>query len=537
MIYSRIFFSVLLCYTAGISQDYPSWTSGGELSALQAAYDVSAYGIHLKIDPAARYLSGYVDIILQPVSPPLKEIELDLIKTYTVQSVAINGHPTGYVRNQDKIFIMVPPDIPDATVLTMRVDYEGKPPEAKNPPWDGGFIWSEDQNGTPWVGVSCQGEGAKIWWPCKDHPSDEPDSVNLFFTIPAALTCASNGILVGVRPAEQGWKTWHWKTRYPINNYSITVNIADYVVHQRRYPGKHDMDMVFYVLREDEPGADALLLEAENMLSFFSRHFGEYPWIKEKFGLAQSSYYGMEHQTINSYGNHYRKTDKGYDFLLFHEMAHEWWGNYLTAADWADFWLHEGTAIYAEALYVEDLFGPQAYFDFFRNQRSKIQNIQPIIPKRNATTNEVYSNDIYYKGASLLHMLRFIIGKTALDSLLYRTVQEDKGRPYNQILADDFIALAQGYSSYDLTPFFQRYLYRSEIPVLKVEKKRSFFKMSLTLKWIGGNLSLPVEIGIGKEDEPDYRIISVSNAGTTVTFSGWPRITIDPHGWLLADIR
>ncbi|NOZ03995.1 MAG: M1 family metallopeptidase [FCB group bacterium] len=508
------------------------YVSGGPLSVYQSRYDVLYYDLNLRIDPSSRSLGGYVEVMIKSVVPALKVVELDLIDRYVVEDIVSNEKSLIFTHNNQKLLIDLPAPLPMDSITTLRIAYHGEPPVAKRPPWDGGFNWSTDSKGTPWIGVSCQEQGAKIWWPCKDHPSDEPDSVAINITIPDTLVCASNGLLSGVTDAEKGWRTWHWKTRYPINNYGVTVNIADYIVKRRPYKGK--MEILFYVLETDTAGAAELLLQAENMLKFYATHFGEYPFIKEKFGLAQTDYYGMEHQTINSYGNHYRKTKLGYDFLMLHEMGHEWWGNYLTADDWADFWIHEGLDIYAEGMFIEDNYGRDEYLRFFREKaRSRIENKKPLVPGRNATTAEAYGIDIYYKGAYVAHMLRYLMGRDALYALLRDFVQTPKKRPQNHVVTADFITLVSQRTGKDLGWFFNRYLFQAKLPVLKSTVKHKSKRTDLKISWETKDFYMPVEVLV-KTGEKEWRErIPVTPEEKIFHYPPGSKVEIDPDGWIL----
>ncbi len=505
--------------------------SGGLLSTNQAAYDVLYYDLNLKIDPSIKFINGYVDVTIKSVVDSLVVVELDLIESYTLEEIQASGRMLSFKHVNNKIIISLEDVLGSGEKETFRVFYHGKPPVAKRPPWDGGFNWSADSRGAPWVGVSCQGEGAKIWWPCKDHPSDEPDSVAVNITIPDTLVCASNGLLMGVTDAEKGWRTWHWKTRYPINNYSVTVNIADYIVKKRPYKGK--MEILFYVLETDTSGAGDLLAQAEDMLTFYATYFGEYPFINEKFGLAQTDYYGMEHQTINSYGNHYRKTKLGYDFLMLHEMGHEWWGNYLTADDWADFWIHEGFDVYAEGMFIETNYGRDEYLRFFRKARSRIENKKPLVPRRNATTSEAYGIDIYYKGAYVVHMLRYLMGKEALYALLRDFVQSPKERPQNHVVTDDFITLVSQRTGENLGWFFRRYLFQAELPVLRSTIKRKAKGTELKIRWETDDFYLPVEVLIRTGEKEWRERIPVTPEIKTFRYPPNSTVEIDPDGWIL----
>jgi aminopeptidase N len=307
------------------SAEFGTFASGGMLSTNEAKYDVTYYDLNLRVDPAHKSLAGYVDVAVTSLVSAMDTLEIDLVNFFNVSRVERSGQAQPFTHRRHKIKAVLADPLAQKQFATFRIHYAGPPPVAMRPPWQGGFNWSTDQNGKPWIGVSCQGEGGKIWWPCKDHPSDEPDSVAINITIPDTLYCAANGLLESTSIPEKGWKTFHWKTRYPVNNYNVSINIGDYTLVKRRYRGTGgEMDVVFFVLKQDSAEAPALVEMAAEFLHFYSRYFGEYPWIHEKFGLAHTDYLGMEHQTINAYGNHFRYNASGYDGLMLHEMGHEW---------------------------------------------------------------------------------------------------------------------------------------------------------------------------------------------------------------------
>ena len=354
--------------------------SGGKLSPNQAAMDVTHYDIRLKVDPYKKTIGGTVNITFVLISKT-DMIEIDLLDQFNVSGAAINGMNLSFVHKGHKILIHNPGlDIFKPHILEIK--YYGQPPVAKKPPWDGGFTWEKSKDGHPWIAVSCQANGAYIWYPCKEHPSDKPDGVDISITVPDPLFVASNGLLQSTYKEGDKWTTWHWRTEYPISTYNVNFTAGYFeAVEKTAYILDKPLKLVYYVLPEKRNGANELLNDAEEYLNFYARNFGQYPWMKEKFGLVHTPYWGMEHQTINAYGNDYKKTKLGYDFILFHEMGHEWWGNYLSVADWADFWIHEGFDTYAEALFVEEKFGNAAAKTFVNNRyKNNIQNKQIVVP-------------------------------------------------------------------------------------------------------------------------------------------------------------
>ncbi|MCI0692069.1 M1 family metallopeptidase [candidate division KSB1 bacterium] len=525
--------------TFAYARQFGTFASGGALSANAAKYDVKYSGLNLKVDPARQHLSGYVDVVVESVVPAMDTLEFDLVDFYTISKIERDGKTMPFTHLNHKIKLALAEKLPAGTHASFRIYYAGNPPVAVRPPWEGGFNWSKDANGKPWIGVSCQGEGGKIWWPSKDHPSDEPDSVGINITIPDSLYCAANGLLQEIVPAEKGWKTFRWKTRYPVNNYNVSINIGDYAVVRRPYRGTTGtMDIVFYVLKSDSAKAPALLEMAEEFLRFYAKYFGEYPWIKEKFGLAHTYYLGMEHQTINAYGNHFRNNALGYDGLMLHEMGHEWWGNYVTVRDWADFWIHEGICSYAEALFLNDKFGMEAYHKYVKeNLRRRILNHQPIVPKRDATTSETYNSDIYAKAAVVLHTLRFFIGDSLLLDILKTFASDPAYTLHNRVVSQDFIDLVNRKTGQDLDWFFQQYLFTAKPPTLeyKIIRKPDASK-ELEIRWRDEGFHMPVEVRATTGDKVSVRRVDVNSTWQRYQFTGNPKLEIDPTGWILMEV-
>ena len=539
----RLYFAFLVLAVLFVNfshaRQFGTFASGGVLTANEAKYDVKYYELNLKVDPAKQHLSGYVDILLESTVPAMDSLELDLVNFYTISKIEREGKALPFTHQNHKIKALLTEQLTAGTRANFRVHYAGNPPVAARPPWQGGFNWSKDTNGKPWIGVSCQGEGGKIWWPCKDHPSDEPDSVGINITIPDTLYCATNGLLQAIVPAQKGWKTFRWKSWYPINNYNVSINIGDYAVVRRPYQGTTGkMDILLYVLKSDSAKGPALVEMAEEFLHFYAKYFGEYPWIKEKFGLAHTYYLGMEHQTINAYGNHFQNNEYGYDWLMLHEMGHEWWGNKVTVRDWADFWIHEGICSYAEALFLHDKFGSEAYHKYVKeNLRRRIANRQPIVPKRDATTSESYNGDIYAKAAVVLHSLRFLLG----DSLLLNTLKIFATDPaytlQNRVVSQDFIDLVNRKSGQDLNWFFQQYLYTAKPPTLEYKiLRKPDASTELEIRWRDEGFRLPVEVRATAGDQVSTKRVEVTSTWQRHQFTGTPKLEIDPTGWILMEV-
>ena len=512
-------------------------TSGGELSKNQLGVDIKHYDIRLKVDTKRKMISGYADIKMK-IKEEIRFIELDLIKQYFISKIMIDSISTPFKHQKNKIFIKAQ-DIKPNSVIVVRVVYKGKPPEAEKPPWSGGFTWEKSKDGYPWVGVSCQGNGSYIWYPSKEHPSDEPDGADIYITVQKPLSVASNGLLQEVKDHNNKWHTWHWKTKYNINPYNINFTIGHFDLVERISPAlDKPLKVQYFVLKENRGGADALLDQAEIFLEFFSRNFGQYPWINEKLGLVNTPYWGMEHQTMIAYGNEYKNNEQGYDFLLFHEMSHEWWGNYLSVADWADLWIHEGFAIYAESLYLEEKYGEEEYNNFFRKKLLKqIPLKQPIVPHRNATTSDVSGLDPYYKGAYVLHMLRYLIGDIIFFEILNEFLHAKKELPNNQVTTNDFINLVSKKTGKDLDWFFKTYLYEKDYPKLIQKTKHGSNHTFIELYWENEKFSMPVEVYYNSNTGLRHRKLSLTNKSTMIAIPQHNKIKIDPEKRILLTLN
>lgn len=509
---------------------YGFYPSGGVLSENQAKYDILFYDLNLEINSFEQSIAGYTTVKLKSLADSLNQIELDLIDNFDVSNLSSTySTALDFEHDDDKLWITLKNSLNKNNITDLKIDYQGQPVEALMPPWIGGFNWSKDSTGADWIGLSCQGEGAKIWFPCKDHPSDEPDSVAINITIPEPYYCASNGLLRAVTKPKEGFQTFHWITHYPINNYNINVSIGKYEILTREYITKdgNSMPVMFYVLPQAKKGAAELIDMAVDMLYTYRKYYGEYPFTKEKFGIVYTDFLGMEHQTINAYGNRYRYqtvNGKKYDWLMLHEMGHEWWGNKVTANDWADFWIHEGICTYGEALYQLDKGGEEAYHNYMKRIKRKIRNKKPIIPKRNATEREAYRGDIYSKGAYFMHSLRYVLG----DSIFFKTLKQfatDSSFTYQKrVTTDDFLELVNRNSKKDYSKFFHLYLNTTELPEIKIDSLSvDSFEISIP------NIDFELPMNVTLDNQTQKMILSQ----TPIKVQSKSKPKIDEENWLL----
>ena len=509
---------------------YGLYSSGGVLSENQAKYDIVFYDLNLEVIASEQAIAGYTIIKLKSLADSLDQIELNLINNFDVSSISDN-HATSldFEHDDDKLWIQLKAPLNQHDMIDLKIDYQGQPVEALIPPWIGGFNWSKDSSGADWIGLSCQGEGAKIWFPCKDHPSDEPDSVAINITIPEPYYCASNGVLRAITKPGEGFQTYHWITHYPINNYNINISIGKYEILERAYRTEDNsiMPVMYYVLPQAREGADELIDMAVDMLVTYRKYYGEYPFTREKFAIVHTDYLGMEHQTINAYGNKYRyQTVNGqeYDWVMLHEMGHEWWGNKVTANDWADFWIHEGICTYGEALYQLEKGGEEAYHNYMKKIKRRIRNKKPIIPQKNATEHEAYSSDIYSKGAYVMHSLRYLLG----DSTFFKTLKQfatDSAYTYqNRVSTDDFIELVNRNSNKDYSEFFHLYLNTTELPAIKIDSLAADgFEISIP----NIDFDLPVDVTL------DNDTLRMMLGKTPIEVKSTAKPKVDQKDWFL----
>jgi len=388
--------------------------SGGKLNHLQAVMDIRHYTMALDVDPQNQSIDGYVtvDLIL---AKPADTLLFDLVRVLTVKKITVNGKPANFSQALDYIFITTKSGF-KAGKQSVKIEYGGKPPVAVKPPWEGGFTWTKDKNGNPWVVINCQLEGGKIYFPCKDHPSDEPnEGVDLFITVPRGLTVAGPGLLKDVRKEKNNKSTFHWKTNYTISNYCILFNVAKYKVVSRTYTtiAGNKVPIQFYVLEHDTAYASHVIDIRERDTRILEKYFGEYPWVKEKIGIAYVSNPGMEHQTMVTYGDKFtysRVNGQDYSANLYHEFSHEWWANKVTNKDWAHMWIQEGITTYSEALFFRELQGEKGYDSTMLHFKTRIENKKPLVQGEEVNSADTYSRDIYFKGAFLMHTLRYLLG-------------------------------------------------------------------------------------------------------------------------------
>lgn len=477
-----------------------SWSqnlkSGGKVRPEQAIQDIRHYTISLQVDPEDRTINGFTDIefIL------LRQTGLFLFDFWhglQVSSITVNGKKVSYTHTEDDLIRIARSDGFAPGRYKVRVNYGGKPGVAARAPWDGGFTWAKDGQGNHWVAITCQGEGGKIYFPCKDHPSDEPDEgADMLITVPNGLTVAGPGLLR--KSSSKGeWSTFHWSTQYPIANYCLVFNIGKYAKVSKTYTtvAGNRVPMDFYVLEEHKEKGPHHLDVLERTCRVMEKYFGEYPWVKEKIGIAETPHLGMEHQTMNAYGNGFKYTKVGgedFDWLLTHEFGHEWWANKITNRDWAHMWIQEGICSFGDALYQRELEGEESYLKRMQRTAWAARNEKPIVLGDEVDSDDAYHGDIYGKGAFFMHTLRFVIGDSLFFPILKKLAADPKYSTPNSITTQDVQDLfANESGNPNVGPLFDLYLRTThKLDISLVRKGEDKYQVKL-LNYKG---SLPVEV-------------------------------------------
>lgn len=455
------------------AQELSDIGSGGKLNPIQQNMDIRHYTLALDVNIDKKWISGYTAIELILLKPS-DTLLFDLISTYKISKILVNNKPVHYTHTDNQVLITSAKPFA-AQRHSIKIFYEGNPPVAARPPWEGGFTWSKDNRNNPFVSINCQLQGAKLFFPCKDHPSDEPnEGADLFITVPEGLTVAGPGLLQDMKKNSGGKVTWHWKTNYTISNYCIIFNIGNYktIKSEMISIDNHIIPIQFFVLEQDTAKAGKVISIIKKNTQILEKYFGEYPWIKEKIGFAQVPNSGMEHQTMVTYSGSFKFVELpngSYSDELFHEYAHEWFANKVTNKDWAHMWIQEGIATYAEALAMRELGGETAYDSLIRKQRLSIRNQRPIVPEEGMNMKDI-NWDIYPKGSQLMHALRYILG----DTLFFPTLKSlctDVKYPYDRFMTtSDIEKHFSDASGKSLQPLFDFYLKTTQMLDIEIKK-------------------------------------------------------------------
>ncbi len=480
-------------------------TLRGSITPERQWWDLTYYHLDIKVEPDKKFISGK-NTIQYKVLDSNNVMQIDLQAPMRLLKAIQNDKELEIKHEGNAHFITLNERQNIGTTHSIEVYYEGYPREAVRAPWDGGISWKKDKNGNHFIASSCQGLGASVWWPCKDHMYDEVDSMQISVNVPEKLTNVSNGRL---RSVEQlgTTKTFHWVVKNPINNYGVNINIGDYVNFSEVYNGEAGkLDMDYYVLSYNLELAKKQFKQAPKMMEAFEHWFGQYPFYTDSFKLVEVPYLGMEHQSSVTYGNKYRYGYLGsdwsgtgwglkFDFIIIHEAGHEWFANSITNKDIADMWIHESFTSYSENLYLEYYYGKEAGAEYVIGTRKNIKNDKPMIGYYNV--NKEGSSDIYFKGSNVLHTLRQLVDD---DEKWRRVLRDLNSEFYHQTVTtaqvEDFISTQFGK---DLTQFFNQYLRTTKVPTLEFQIKRK--KLKYRYANIVDGFDMPIQTNINEKED------------------------------------
>jgi len=492
-------------------------TLRGKLSPERTCYDVRFYDLKVDVYPGTKTINGEVDIVFT-ATQDFERQQIDLYENLQIDSIIYKDNSVLFQRQYNAVFIDLPM-IKKGATGQLTVYYQGAPVISRNPPWTGGFIWTKDAQGTDWVTVACEGDGASIWWPNKDHLSDEPDSMMIRVTVPEELFCVANGNLIGSYPIENNRRRFDWKVSYPINNYNVTVNIGDYVHFSETYTAEDQttMPLDYYVLSYNLERAKNHFQQVDGVLKCFEILMDKYPFWEDGYGLVETPYLGMEHQGAIAYGNRYMRgyrggmipADMDWDYIIVHETGHEYFGNSISCKDHAEMWIHESFTTYLEALYVECSASYEDYLRYLQvfRGRNYIKNKMPIVGPLDVNYTNFGSSDHYFKGSWVLHTIRHAIGD---DDLWFRLFREFYTHfSMNHVDTKTVIAWFDQRTDLNLTPIFRQYLFHPDIPKIEYSLKQKGNKLIMTHQWITNenNFEMPLLVG----DPNNYQRIKVKN--------------------------
>ena len=482
-------------------------TLRGSLNAERNSWDVQQYHVQVKPDFSSKTITGVTRIVYKAISP-IYTMQVDLQQPLIIDSILHRNKTVAFVREgnvahvkliDSAIRIRFKPGVTDS----ITVYYHGKPREAVRPPWDGGWIWRKDDQGRPWMSVACQGLGASVWYPCKDHQSDEPDQgASLTMIVPDTLVAVGNGRLASNTTAN-GLATYTWKVKNPINSYNIIPYIGKYVSWKDTLNGENGkLDLQYWVLDYEKAKAEKQFAQVKPMLRAFEYWMGPYPFYADGYQLVQSPHLGMEHQSAIAYGNKFLNGYLGrdlsgtgwglkWDFIIVHESGHEWFANNITTKDIADMWVHEGFTNYSETLFIDYYHGNEAGNDYNKGIRKNIANDKNIIGIYGV--NEEGSGDMYYKASNMIHSIRHIINDDNRFRNMIRGLNKDF---YHSTVTteqvEQYISKAAGIN---LSKVFDQYLRTTQIPVLEYEWNADSTRLAYRWNNCIAGFDMPLSLG------------------------------------------
>lgn len=523
------------CSSKPIALDPVIGDTGQALSAIALKSDVKHYDLALEVFPDNKRIKGIATTEFKLLAAT-QFVELKLDSRFTINEVSSKGEVLKYERDGGVIRVDLGEQQAKGSMVSVAVAYQGFPHIAKNAPWDGGFVFSKTEQGEPWIATAVQGEGCDLFWPCKDHFADKADSMRIRLTVPQGLSAVTNGVLQEVKPVGGNKQQFDWLLSVPASDYNIALNIGPYTRIQTDYTSVNGatVPIEFWSLTKNEQKARELIEnDLRQQVTFFEKMLGPYPWGGEKLGFVETPHLGMEHQTVNAYGKKYKRDPNGYDWLLQHELAHEWFGNLMTHEKLNDAWLHEGFGFYMQPSYSLYKFGDAAYKHSMYSAYLGLKNCEPVVLDGQITSDQAFNSDIYGKGGWTLHTLRWLVGEDvfwqATRELLYG-VNNTASLTYpiapRYRNTNEFIAIINRLTKKDYQWFFNMYLKQAELP----ELTKTYNGDTLTLSWQHPQIAaerfpMPVPISINGIE----KIYQMDKEELRITLKEGDHVVIDPN--------
>ena len=534
-----LLFLTMVFITSGMAQHTKQTYSRqdslrGSITPEREWWDLVYYHLDIEVKPKQKSIEGSNTIYYKVVKPG-KVMQIDLQQPMKIQGFFQNGKELDFKKEGNAYFVTFETHQEVGDLHFLEVAYSGSPRISPNPPWEGGLTWEEDKKGKPFIANSNQGDGASLWWPCKDHMYDEPDSMLISVKVPDPLMNVSNGRLREIEKHNDGKSTYHWFVSNPIANYGVNLSIADYVHFSEMYQGeKGPLSLDYYVLKENLEKAKVQFRDAPRLMRAFEHWFGPYPFYEDGFKLIEVPYLGMEHQSAVTYGNGYSNGYLGrdlsgsgwglkFDFIIIHEAGHEWFANNITYKDIADMWIHESFTTYSESLFLDYHYGVLAGNEYLQGARRIIRNDGPIIGDYGV--NQRGSGDMYFKGANILHTLRqWIDNDEKWRGILRKMNKVFYHQTVTTVEIETFLAEESGL---DLQAFFDQYLRTEKVPIFQYYWKdnKLYYRWENTI----ANFAMPLKIN---QSEKTYWIDPELGWKSTEKLAANVAIEVDPNFYI-----
>ncbi len=503
-------------------------TLRGSITPQRAWWDIVTYNLDVQVYPKTKSIVGKNTFFYKVLSSE-QTLQFELQAPMLVDSITQNQQKLNYTHTGISYFVALTKKQKEKALDSLTVYYHGQPKTAVNPPWDGGIIWKKDTDGNPIIATANQEIGASVWWPCKDHPADEPEEFTLTVTCPTPLINISNGTCTNIKINNDNTRSYTWKTKNPINHYGVSLNMANYSHFKEIYNGLNGkLNCNYYVLPNNLTKAKQQFKDVARTLTAFEYWFGPYPFYNDGYKLVEVPYLGMEHQSCIGYGNGYKNGYDGkkygdsnwglqFDYIIIHESGHEWFANSISCKDVADLWIHESFTTYAESLFVDYYYGTKAANEYVQGFKRYVYNDKPIIGTYNVHNQG--STDMYVKGSLLLHTLRQIVNNDVLwRNILLKINKVFYHQTVNTKLIIEFLS---NETHLNLHPFFEQYLTTTKIPELLVKKEKN----KLFYKWnnVIPNFYMPLKVTLNQQEK-----WITPNAQKWQEITG-TKLTVDPN--------